>query len=771
MIHQSSGQRIVLFLFLIFTVWLSFYTIQPPNPEPESSPLTEFSAERAFNHVREMAQQPHPLGSAANDSARSYILDELRNLGLRPAVREGIGIGSSSDRGVAGYAKNILAKLEGENPEKTILLMAHYDSTPVTFGAGDDASGTAAILETVRALQARETPLKNNVWILLTDGEERGLLGAELFVDEFAELDQIDLVLNVEARGSSGPSMMFETSTPNGKLISHFAAASQYPVANSLMYTVYKMLPNDTDLSVTKRAGLQGLNFAFTNDYLNYHTLQDNPENLSLSSLQHHGSNLLDNVLYFGNENYDLNNQSEYVYFNNATGGLMYYPSGWSLPLAVVTSLLFIAYLVYLFRTNRLGIGPYLGSLLLFAGITAAGGFITHFGWQGFKVLNPQYQWLIQGEVYNHVWYFWGFTLLNIALFSAVYSWFQTKLTMQQLISGSFTIWIFLSLITAWYLPTASYVFTWPVLLALVGWIILGGEITKLSWRSTGILAISLFGVLFMLPPYIYLIQIMMTTQLLFISMILLMLVLGLTWPLVWNIIRGRQKVINIAVILTALVCFGMASANSGFDADHKKQNSINFVQDFDSNQAYWISRDDTADAWTSQFLGENYQKGKLPNITVFKGVNLLYRQADPIQIQQPEFTVTADSISDSLRHLSIQIDAGQGIAMFMDWDKQSAITNIGIQGTSVFERPVGDYLYYFQDLSEPVDLNIRFRPEEDLPSLQFTFLDPGIPTHLIPDYKPRMNDAMPPPFSVFMSDAAIWQTSLNLGEVLSSDP
>ncbi|MDZ7682110.1 MAG: M20/M25/M40 family metallo-hydrolase [Fodinibius sp.] len=314
------AQKVVLLLFLIFSVWLGFNVIQPPDPQPKSSHPAEFSAERAFSHVKQIAQQPHPLGSTYNDSVRTYIMTQLENLGLDPEIQEGIGVAGRFGSGRAGHTTNIIAQIDGRDPEKTILLMTHYDSAPNAPGAADDGSGVAAILESVRALQAQEEPLKNNVLILITDGEERGLLGAELFVDQFKQLDQIDLVLNFEARGTSGPSMMFETSSPNANLIPHFAKATPHPVANSLMYTVYKLLPNDTDMSVTKRAGLKGLNFAFTKDYLNYHTMQDRPENLSLASLQHQGTNLLGNIRHFGNISFSLDSSSEYVYFNSAAG-------------------------------------------------------------------------------------------------------------------------------------------------------------------------------------------------------------------------------------------------------------------------------------------------------------------------------------------------------------------------------------------------------------------------------------------------------------------
>ena len=768
---SKNLQQAILFVIAFFAVWFSSYIIQPPEPKPDSSSPTDFSAERALEHVQSLAQTQRPIGSAANDSARNYILNELRELGLEPEIQRGIGVGTSSDRGLVGHAENIIAKMHGTNSQRTILLMAHYDSKPNTYGAGDDASGIATILESIRAIKSQENPLQNDVWILLTDGEERGLLGAELFIDEFKQLQEIDLVLNFESRGSSGPSMMFETSENNGHLIPHFAYATPYPVANSLMYTVYKLLPNDTDMSVTKRAGIDGLNFAFTQDFLHYHTMLDTPDNLSMASMQHHGSNLLGNVRHFANTNFSRESNTEFVYFNNLTGGLIYYPSGWSLPLAVITALLFIAFLSYLFRTNQITIGRYLGSIFLFVITVAVGSLITFIGWQGIKALHPEYQWIIQGEVYNHSWYFWAFSSLTAAIFIALYGWIQSKLTTQQLISGPFTIWMLLSLITAWYLPTAAYIFTWPALLGLVGWIILGDKISIFSWNNTLILAIAFFWGLFINSPYIRLVQIMLTTEMLFVSMILMGLLIGLSWPLIGQITKDHQYKWSGALLVLSVIFLMGASVTSDFNDIHKKQNSINFVQDLDSKTAYWVSRDPAADSWTKQFLSDNYKEGNPTDITIPFGGELLYQKASTIDLSEPQITVLSDSSSNSQRHLTLAMDAHRGIAMRMSWNNLSAISEIRIEGKSIFEKGnMGQYLYYFNDFSKTFKLYISYQKSDDAPSFDFTFVDPTLPTELLEDYKPRPNHIIPAPYSVFSSDATIWQTQMELEDILSGN-
>ena len=66
----------------------------PPAPIPASAPATEFSAERAMAHVREIAQRPHATGSADNVRVREYVVAQLRALGLEPQVQEATGIGT-----------------------------------------------------------------------------------------------------------------------------------------------------------------------------------------------------------------------------------------------------------------------------------------------------------------------------------------------------------------------------------------------------------------------------------------------------------------------------------------------------------------------------------------------------------------------------------------------------------------------------------------------------------------------------------------------------
>ena len=58
--------------------------------------------------------------------------------------------------------------------------------------------------------------------LLLADGEEAGLLGAEAFIHE-PEFARIASVVNLEARGTGGASRLIETGSDNAAIVALLA--------------------------------------------------------------------------------------------------------------------------------------------------------------------------------------------------------------------------------------------------------------------------------------------------------------------------------------------------------------------------------------------------------------------------------------------------------------------------------------------------------------------------------------------------------------------
>ena len=126
--------------------------------------------------LRTIAGVPHPVGSVAHDRLRDYLVDRLRAAGCDNVhVQSATGF-NTLDGPLAATVANVLCRKHGTHPGRAVLLTAHYDAVPRSFGAGDDGVGVAAILETVRALMSGP-PLANDLIVLFSDAEEDGLLG------------------------------------------------------------------------------------------------------------------------------------------------------------------------------------------------------------------------------------------------------------------------------------------------------------------------------------------------------------------------------------------------------------------------------------------------------------------------------------------------------------------------------------------------------------------------------------------------------------------
>jgi len=289
---KPSIYTFIIILFLAIASWLSIFSLQPFIISNLNEKPKNFSTLRAYEHVKQISKKPHYIGSKNHSVVRNYLIDELEKLGLTVQTQKGFSLSNMSTLTIP---ENIIARIEGtDETGKALLLLSHYDSAVhSSYGASDAASGVATILETLRAFKVKGKNPKNDIIILFSDAEEVGLNGAKLFAKKHPWAKDVGLVLNFESRGSGGPSnMIIETNYGNKNLINTFSKAKpEFPVASSLMYNIYKLLPNDTDSTVFReKLDVPSFFFAFIDDHYEYHTAQDIPENLDKKSLAHQGS-------------------------------------------------------------------------------------------------------------------------------------------------------------------------------------------------------------------------------------------------------------------------------------------------------------------------------------------------------------------------------------------------------------------------------------------------------------------------------------------------
>ena len=329
----------------------------------------------------------------------------------------------------------------------------------------------AVVLETLRALKAAP-PLERDLIVLFTDGEESGLLGALVFVNEHPWAKEIGLALNFDARGNSGPSVMFETSDSNGWLISQYAEAIEQPLATSLSMDVYKIMPNDSDMTVFKNAGMGGLNFAFGSGLAYYHSPEDTPENLDQSTLQHHGENALAAARHFGRLDLDKPRQGDMIYTSVLNRYVLSYSKTWVLPLALVASALFLALVIRALRTAEMDLGDLIsGTVLIACEIIVsllAVGVLCLLGLCSSLIREVLHIAAVPWLKYD-VLIMTAFALIAAAIIALWTRWWASSQPLKGLILGTLSWWVGLSLATATWVPGASYLFVWPALGSLLG--------------------------------------------------------------------------------------------------------------------------------------------------------------------------------------------------------------------------------------------------------------------------------------------------------------
>ena len=295
-----------------------------PSPAPTTASPTTFSAERAMASINRLADEPHSvLRREAHDRARDDVVGMFSDLGYTPTVHSNpmfdlsdpadkrIFDGLSAEQQAVlkdAPAETIVVDVPGKS-EHTMALMAHYDSATVEAdenghqhitdgtspGASDDGYGVAAIVETLRALKAEGRQPENSLKIVITDAEEIGLIGARNEMRHHrADYENVDLVLNLEARGMSGPAFMFETSPNNSAVAGYFLSHVKQPVTGSLFPSLYALMPNSTDMTNLIPEGFTVLNIAAVGDADHYHQSTDAPRYVDHSTLQHYGDQALD---------------------------------------------------------------------------------------------------------------------------------------------------------------------------------------------------------------------------------------------------------------------------------------------------------------------------------------------------------------------------------------------------------------------------------------------------------------------------------------------
>jgi Peptidase family M28 len=586
--NYQPALRRVLSSVAVLAVILAFSLLaqHPPHGKPTTAPATEFSAARALGALHRILPDdtPHPLGSAANDAVRVRILAELTRLAYQPVVHTDFDCSSS---GVCATVNNILARLDGTAPGEAVLLSAHYDSVPAGPGDSDDGVGVASVLEIARALKALPAP-RHSIILLIDDGEEDGLLGARAFVDCDSWAKPVRADVNLDDRGTSGPSLMFETGSANEWALRLYARHAARHLTGSIFYTVYKLLPNDTDFTVFKQAGYQGLNFAFVGNVALYHTPLDNSANVSVASLQDQGANGLASIVALADANLSPGSDASAVYFDLFGRPVVRWPGRWTLALAFAAALLLAGQIAWLMYKRRLALHELLWGLIGWLAIFVAAG-VAGLVLRGILALAgaAPVQWVahpLPAEI--------AFALLAIAIAIASGSLVARTAGFWGLWSGAWIWGALLSIVIGATSPGVSYVLLVPTIVAVLGALPAAFEPRELGWTRDVALLLPLVASAIVLMPLSLLLYSALGNQALVAIAVTAVLMVTPLIPLCAEL-RQLPGFGGLALRWSPILAVGLAAFAAAvvpaYSAKSPERVNFDYALDADSGMARWI--------------------------------------------------------------------------------------------------------------------------------------------------------------------------------------
>ncbi|NUR73709.1 MAG: M28 family peptidase [Hamadaea sp.] len=685
---QTNSRSIagaVAVLVLAGLAFWSVWAVRPPAPLAADAPGDEFSAGRAYAHVQTLGEAVHVAGSKNAAAAREYIVGTLKDYGLDPQVQDAVGADDALGEGYTmAHVRNVVAELKGTASTGRLILVAHYDSVQVSYGGNDDGAGVATLLETARILTSGEKP-RNDIVFVFTDAEEACLCGAEAFVSQHALAKDGGVVLNFEARGSSGPAIMFETTRDNADVVGVYGDVAPYPVATSFAVEVYRILPNDTDFSPFRDAGrFTGLNTAYIDGSAVYHTPEDRPEYMDQASLQHHGSNALALTQAFASR--DLStlekpSAGDSTYFP-VLGYLVRYP-GWLVwPVAILALLAVVALSVTVsgIVRGRASFGRQAAAFGLGLLPLALAPILAQVYWLVLVAIRPGYRQMI--DPWRPEWFRAAVVALVATLLLLWYALWSRRLGRWAMVVAGFGWLAVLGVLLAAFTPGGSYLAALPALFGALAGIV--AVVVRTTWAKFAALTVGGAVAVVILAPTVMLFFPALglatgAAAALFATMLGLALVVLYPRRAMWPALG--------AAVLT-LVFTGVGLAVDRFDAKHPAPEQLMYALDTDNGQARWVSADDKPGAWAAQYAtGTENLEAKFP---LLHG-DIASGPAQAATLTAPSLTASNSTVEGTHRTLTLLVKPNRDVRLVYLKVPGAKVTAATVAGRAVPADALGD--------------------------------------------------------------------------------
>lgn len=246
--------------------------------------------QKSWGHLQAISTYKHPFTSPNNDMVRLYLQNTLSALleGTEWAKLEKdessifinqhdvFNATNDANRLIYYESSNVIVKLEGSDPSLAgLLISAHYDSVPTSFGTIDDGMGIVSMLGALENLLMNNVQPKRTLIFNFNNNEEFGLLGAESFVQS-PWFSKVKYFLNLEGTGSGQYTKPILFRGTDKQVLNWYNHVS-FPFASSSFMQGFKngLVRSETDYHVYQAAGLRGIDVAFFEPRSWYHTLRD----------------------------------------------------------------------------------------------------------------------------------------------------------------------------------------------------------------------------------------------------------------------------------------------------------------------------------------------------------------------------------------------------------------------------------------------------------------------------------------------------------------
>jgi Peptidase family M28 len=670
---------------------------------PSGKANTGFAQERAIQTLARILgpEVPHVAGSPANIAIKDRIVQELSAAGYVPEVHSAVQCAPPEARPGCTYVENVIAVKKGTALGRAVLATAHYDSVPAGPGVADDLAGTAIVLELAKTMAKHST--KNDVVFLITDGEEVGLRGAMAFAANHPLFKQVGIVVNLEARGASGPSMMFETGKGSAKLIELYARTVPNPRANSLTYEIYQLLPNDTDFSVYRKAAdLTGFNFAFSNSASLYHSRNDNLKNLDRNTLQHHGDNGFAIVQALADADLAaLKSDADASYFDVHGRTLLVWPAALNVPIAAI-SLMAILGLIFVHRAAFSPMAVAWSALAIVGGgvmLFAAGWLLSYpLGiWPGVHPIDHPAPWPARIAL--------GLAGITVSL--GIAHIVVGRVDMRALLLASWLVLAAFALAVAMTVTGASYLLFWPAAyMALVGWI------ETLSRRD----ALPITAVAgFVLMAFFWLAILLMLELVLgfdisqYKILALFPFVLALTPLFVWAYAareaRWSLTALASATVLAALV----ASQMPAYAPDHPRGQNLTYYDDGTGAPKWFVTFEGAPDEAYLNATGFPSNPAPMLYAGLFPD-ELRLKKAQDLKLEPPRLLIEQTMMQDKFQVLRGTIKGARGATQMA----LAVRAKSGVQSIRIANQPLVGAAQLNQD--EPLLARLTGFGARDIP-------------------------------------------------------